>query len=212
MNALKFTGVVICFGLLAACGDDEQEGPAPGDDAAVDATVDAGAEAAVPPVDSQVPGPPLDARVDAATLDAEVDAEVDAGQYVEVLVNLTTAAEAPPCASAGPNARGQAKVLLPKNYSGLLINDVTWENLSSPVTSAHVHYAAAGVSGPIALTFTGVTLPISEGFGGPNYFAAAGLPTSFDSFLEELKAGKTYLNFHTQACPNGELRGQIVLP
>lgn len=85
---------------------------------------------------------------------------------------------------------------------------ITVTGLSGPITNAHFHNAAAGSNG-------GVVRGISETFVGGT---SSGVWSSDDSsplsdaMIEELLAGRIYVNIHTGANPGGEIRGQVTLP
>ena len=77
---------------------------------------------------------------------------------------------------------------------------VTWSNLTSPVTVAHFHVGAPGVSGGVDLGFTAVS---------PSVGSATLNPTQENNLL----AGLWYANIHTQNFTGGEIRGQVnVIP
>ena len=76
---------------------------------------------------------------------------------------------------------------------------------------AHIHYGEAGVNGPVVLPFPSAP-PVGARFTSMEYLAAQGAPVSFSAFKQEFLTGKGYVNVHTQNCPNGELRGQIIFP
>ena len=88
---------------------------------------------------------------------------------------------------------------------------VSVDGLSGAAGMAHIH-GPAGVSaaaGPI------VTLPvISTNITGPilaGSFTTTGTATvSMDSLLVLMRNGNAYINVHTVANPDGEIRGQIV--
>jgi hypothetical protein len=151
---------------------------------------------------------------DAASYDAgALDAGFDGGPgALGVTVNLTTGAGVPPCASAGPAASGTAQIYSLGQPNQWIEISLAWQNLSSPVTAAHIHYGAAGTNGPVVLPFAQLVPPFSATFTAMEYLAAPGAPISFDAFESEFMAGKAYVNLHTQNCPDGELRGQIVWP
>ncbi|MET0344117.1 MAG: CHRD domain-containing protein [Polyangiales bacterium] len=149
--------------------------------------------------------------------DHDAGVSPDASAYVDAglpgtfyNVTLTPGAEAPPCASAAPAASGVAQVYVFEQSPPYLSVNLSYENLSSAPTGAHIHYAAAGATGPVVISL-GSTLasPISGTFNASNYFAVTGAPATFAAFVSELEAGKAYLNLHTQSCPDGEIRGQI---
>ena len=79
-----------------------------------------------------------------------------------------------------------------------------YQNLSGPATMAHIHGPADTASiAPIVFTlsFAGGT-PDTNG-------TLSGSFTLTDAQLADLDAGKYYVNIHTAANPNGEIRGQI---
>jgi hypothetical protein len=71
--------------------------------------------------------------------------------------------------------------------------------LSGPIISAHLHKGAMGVVGPIVAD-------LSTGING-NMIR---MDVSTTAFLTDLKAGNIYINVHTAANPNGEIRGQLM--
>jgi Cu/Zn superoxide dismutase len=83
---------------------------------------------------------------------------------------------------------------------------VTVHGLSGPITGAHIHNAAAGVSGNVVknLSFTNNT---AAGV----WSSTDGAQPFTDSLLSELVRGRLYVNVHTSANGNGEIRGQMLL-
>ncbi|MER2606828.1 MAG: CHRD domain-containing protein [Siculibacillus sp.] len=80
---------------------------------------------------------------------------------------------------------------------------LTWKGsysgLGGPVTAAHFH-------GPAEVGKTGgVQVPV-EATGSP----FMGFATLTDAQASDLLGGRLYLNLHTAANPNGEIRGQVV--
>jgi hypothetical protein len=81
---------------------------------------------------------------------------------------------------------------------------------------AHIHCAPEGENGPVAVTLfdaqgAGVETPtqvqgrITEADIGPN---DCGI-TTLQDLLDAMDSGDTYVNVHTNAHPDGEIRGQI---
>ena len=66
-------------------------------------------------------------------------------------------------------------------------------------TAAHIHEGAPGTNGP-------VVIPLTKK--GDSYSVPDGLKLT-DQQLATFQAGKLYVNVHTAANPNGELRGQL---
>jgi subtilisin family serine protease len=79
-------------------------------------------------------------------------------------------------------------------------------SFNSPITlsslGGHIHRGAAGTNGPIVVGFAGTPSATLSSISGSVTLSA---PDS-----ELLLKGGLYVNFHTAASPNGELRGQIV--
>lgn len=95
------------------------------------------------------------------------------------------------------NGNGTAWAVLSADKSTLYYN-VTYAQLDSPFTAAHLHLAPAGVGG-------GVVHPIT--FIGNS---AAGQWTGFaDSILAKLIKEHIYINIHSVKNPGGEIRDQL---
>ena len=89
------------------------------------------------------------------------------------------------------------------------------ENLTSPLTAAHIHAGAAGTAGPVV-----VPLQLTAAQGGASgegtIDAAAikgkradGSPMTMDDLLAAMRSGGLYVNVHTANNKSGEVRGQI---
>jgi hypothetical protein len=103
--------------------------------------------------------------------------------------------------------------------------DVTFADLTSPVTAAHIHccIAAPGNAGVATQTpsFTGFPVGVTSGsyshlfdtslaatFNATFVTANGGTAAGAEAALESgLLAGEAYLNIHTQVFPSGEIRG-----
>jgi hypothetical protein len=82
------------------------------------------------------------------------------------------------------------------------------------VTMAHIHTAVADSAGPIAVTLftsanpTGpLTGTLASGTFDESKIELPGV--SMDSLLVLMRSGRTYVNVHTEANPDGEIRAQI---
>lgn len=119
--------------------------------------------------------------------------------------------EVPPVATA---ASGSSFFTLSENeremdYT-LTVNNI--ENM----TAAHIHLGQRGENGPIVVFLFGPESPgvsferevITGSFTQENFVGPlAGRP--FSVLLDEMRAGNTYVNVHTEQNPAGEIRGQI---
>ncbi len=80
----------------------------------------------------------------------------------------------------------------------------------------HIHIGGPDVNGPVIFQFAGLDNFWSTGGPGGQLLVreivGANLGQSFmEDYWDDLLAGDTYLNLHTQAYPAGEIRGQLVL-
>jgi hypothetical protein len=109
---------------------------------------------------------------------------------------MTGGQEMPPTTSPGT---GTASVTL--DPDGTLHWTVSYQNLSGPATAAHFHGPATpGMNAGVAVNIGG-TAPANPMQG------SAHLNTTQ---IADLVAGRWYVNVHTAANPNGEIRGQVV--
>lgn len=108
---------------------------------------------------------------------------------------LSGADEVPPVSTA---ASGTLEASLAPG-SNLLTWTLNYAGLSGPVTGAHFH-------GPAMVgQNAGVAVPIS----GPLASPVSGSVTLSAAQVAELRAGNWYVNLHTDAHPDGEIRGQL---
>lgn len=124
------------------------------------------------------------------------------GNTITYNVALSGAQEVPPVSTA---ATGSATFVVDL-ATGAVSGSVTFANLSSNSTGAHIHQGAAGTNG-------GVIVPLA---GGENrttgvYTVPAG-STYTAAQIAALKTNGLYVNVHTTVHPGGEIRGQINTP
>ena len=130
-----------------------------------------------------------------ATAAALVLGGVIAGaETIKFRADLKGAEEVPPVNTA---AKGTAEVTY-DTAGKKLTYKVTSSGLSGPATAAHFHGPAEPGKN------AGVVVPLT-GTGG-NYEGSA---TLTDAQAGELTGGRWYINVHTGANPNGEIRGQV---
>ena len=106
---------------------------------------------------------------------------------------LTGAQEVPANAST---ATGDATLTF--NTTTKIFTLAVTHTIASP-TNGHIHKAAVGVSGGVIFPFASFTSPIS--------YTSPALDATQEA---DLNAGLYYVNIHTSAFPNGEIRGQLI--
>jgi len=109
--------------------------------------------------------------------------------------------EVPP---VNTGAKGAGAFTLTPN--GLIFN-ITVNGLSGPITGAHFHVASIGAAGPVVKDITPNIENGSHIRGLWNELTMG----SDDSLFRALVTGRIYVNVHTSANPNGEIRGQVML-
>jgi hypothetical protein len=93
-------------------------------------------------------------------------------------------------------------------------------NTITNVMMGHIHIGAAGVAGPVAVWLYPAAPPpvvIQGSFSGlvasgtitPRNFVGPLANQPMTALINAINAGNAYANFHTQANPGGEIRGQI---
>ena len=109
-----------------------------------------------------------------------------------IKVNLSGAEEVPPLTVPGSGS-GSFRVA----DDGTLTGSVTTKDVQG--TMAHIHRGAKGANGP-------VIVPLSKN--GDTYSVPAGRKLTAAQ-MEDLKAGRLYVNVHTARNKGGEVRGQL---
>jgi|SRR5690349_3539878 len=129
------------------------------------------------------------------------------------VANLTSGGEFPTPPNPNANANGTATFTVNASSVDYVI---TYANLSGPPVVAHIHPGAAGTANsPIIPSFAGLptsgtSATFSGTFQATDIKAGAGIAAGdLNALVAMMKAGTAYANIHTQANPNGEIRGQI---
>lgn len=124
----------------------------------------------------------------------EIRGQIIPESDIQFIADLNGAQETPAVVT---NAFALGTFALSKHQGKLLIRIVA-DGLSGSITGAHLHTGASGVSGPVVVDLT-------SNISGNTIIASID-PTTI---LTDLLAGNIYINFHTTANPNGEIRGQL---
>jgi CHRD domain len=108
-------------------------------------------------------------------------------------VTLSGDQEVPPVTTSA-SGTGTISVGADKSVSGsIMVKGVN-------ATAAHIHEAAKGKNGP-------VIVPLTKS--GDNTFSVAAGAKLSDAQMQALQAGNLYVNVHSAANPNGEIRAQL---
>ncbi len=124
-----------------------------------------------------------------------IEKPVSASTTVAMSAQLSGASEVPPTKSTGT---GTVDATFDKQ-SSVFTWTINYSGLSGPATAGHFHGpATSGVNAPPAL-------PLNGGLESP----IKGKATLTAAQASDLTAGNWYMNLHTAANPDGEIRGQV---
>lgn len=99
--------------------------------------------------------------------------------------------------AANTIAKGLASAIYTANTNVLELN-ILATNLSGPITGFHLHRGAVGSTGPVVQNL--------ESFVVGNTVI---VKLKAGDYIAALRNGDIYVNIHTEAYPNGEIRGQL---
>ena len=125
------------------------------------------------------------------------DSAVAATDRIQFVTNLDGGQETPPVETI---ANGSGMIYLDR-ASRKLLWDISYNDLSSPVTAAHFH----GPVGPGVAA--GVQLKLAPTNATTNRIV--GEATLTDEQMRQVLGGLWYVNIHTKKHPDGEIRGQV---
>lgn len=115
---------------------------------------------------------------------------------------LSGAQEVPPVSTP---ASGFGSVVLNQARTQITVN-LSFSNLTSRMTVAHIHEAPPGVNGPIRFDLGPLIVLSNEGRNGTLTNAVFAVTMAQ---AQALLAGNMYFNVHSQQFPPGEIRGQL---
>lgn len=121
--------------------------------------------------------------------------------------DLSGANEVPPVQT---NASGLTTFSLTAGVVAYRIEVFEIENVSA----AHIHSGTASENGPIVVGLFAAQPPVSrpQGVLVEGEFTAADVEgITFQALLDVMRTGGAYVNVHTSANPEGEIRGQVRL-
>lgn len=136
----------------------------------------------------------------AANPGGEIRGQVIPNSGISTMANINGIQEVP---SVTTNATGTGSFVLNEEMTELSY-EITVCDLSGSIAAAHFHNGAFGVAAGVVrnITFTGNT--------ASGKWGATDVTQPLTSQLvQELLAGRIYVNVHTAANPGGEIRGQL---
>lgn len=113
------------------------------------------------------------------------------------------------------------------NYDETISFELSYANMSSAVTQAHIHFGASRTNGGVIVFLCGGAKPACPASGTVTGTLTAAdvsvLPTSngdsvipqgiqpgnLGGLIRAIRNGDAYVNVHTETFPSGELRGQV---
>jgi hypothetical protein len=120
---------------------------------------------------------------------------------IQVAAAMTAAQEVPTPTGDLSYAAGAFAATVTRSDTGAVLSwQLTFSGLSGPAGAAHVHIAAPGQPGPVAVPLC-----------GPCESPASGTANIDPSVVAALQSGGAYVNVHTAANGAGEIRGQIAV-
>lgn len=135
----------------------------------------------------------------AALLTATTSFAAHLGPQILFTAHLNGSQEVP---AVNTDATGVASLYLNGSRDTLCVR-VSWNGLSGDATGIHIHEGAMGINGGVLVNFT------NDIDGNQVYGNVTGANLT-PSLIAALFSGNTYLNLHTAANANGEIRGQIM--
>jgi hypothetical protein len=144
-------------------------------------------------------------------------------QYKELLRAQLVSFNQVPSVLAKSNGTFEAEI----NDNGTISFSLSYANMSSPVTQAHIHFgasrtnggimvflcggpkAACPASGTVTGTLTAADVSVLPATNGDSVIPQGIQPGDLAGMIEAIRTGDTYVNVHTTTFPNGEIRGQV---
>lgn len=146
-------------------------------------------------------------------------------QHHNSLVAQLSPLEQVPSALAKSRGRFEAEI----NEDGTLTFTMSYSDMSSPVTQAHIHFGAGktngGVivflcggskpacpaSGTVTGTLTSADISVLPASNSDSVIPQGIQPGDFNALIDAIRSGNTYVNVHSQTFPSGEIRGQVLV-
>jgi len=127
-------------------------------------------------------------------------------QPLKLVANVTSAQEIPATRTSGVSlAFGAADITYDPGLN-MVISRISLFNFTNTLTVSHYHEDPPGVSGPVVLAFGGAVAYVQNG-------------NTFNQLFTQVYTGNpitlltngSYVNFHSNIYPSGEIRGQVLV-
>jgi hypothetical protein len=124
----------------------------------------------------------------------------------ELATTLDGSQQVPPVATTGTGTG----VFTLNGDSTALAYHITVQNIPDTITAAHFHNAPADSNGPVVRTIFGGSIGGGSATFDGTWTSGDAQPLTM-ALVNQLSAGRLYINVHTMANPGGEIRGQIAI-
>ncbi|MCO8245745.1 MULTISPECIES: CHRD domain-containing protein [unclassified Haladaptatus] len=114
---------------------------------------------------------------------------------------------------------GQGVAVFRRTTDGTLDYGLLAFELEAPVTKAHIHVGKPGENGPHVVSLIDADATGEQTVHGANAIATGAISdddlvgpyeeSSLDKLVSEMADGNTYVNVHSEAYPEGEIRGRL---
>lgn len=122
---------------------------------------------------------------------------------------------------------GHGNFVADLNADGSLSFQLSFSDLSTPATQAHIHFGATKTNGGVMVFLCGGPKPACPASGSLSGTITASdvsvlpvdnadsvipqgiQPGNFGALVEAIRTGTSYVNVHTTDFPTGEMRGQV---
>ena len=133
---------------------------------------------------------------------------ITAPKRLVAIIDVAQERAAFPAATINSNAYGAAVMVFDPGTNRMSLR-VSLYNFTNAFTNSHFHEGANGVSGPVVVGLGAGTAAGYTNHGNGHWTGNFDLPYTGGDAIRLLTGG-AYLNFHSAAFPNGEIRGQVV--
>jgi hypothetical protein len=206
MNALRLTCLMVACAAIAGCksmtadssrtastSSSSTYGAAPTGSTATTTTAPAATTATRPAATTTTTASDTGGVTTASGTGTAATAPSGSAAPAGATLQLSGTQEVPPVMGSGT---GSGSIIV--SADGVVSGSIKTAGVEG--TAAHIHVGAAGANGP-------VIIPLTKGEQG-TWSVPAGAKLTDDQ-MKRYKAGELYVNVHTAANPNGEVRAQL---